>query len=99
LERRVRAAAWELSKQHADEVAGAADEDAKSVEALAQEAELRRRRLSRRLSRLKPAAKNALIRDLATILYGTDLNPETEWTQDNIEQVADRLDAALKLRG
>ena len=88
-----------ISKERADEVAGTADDDAKSVEALAQEAELRRRRLSRRLSRLKPAAKNALIRDLATILYGTDLDPQTEWTQDNVEQVADRLDVALKLRG
>ena len=88
-----------ISKERADEVAGTADDDAKSVEALAQEAELRRRRLSRRLSRLKPAAKNALIRDLATILYGTDLDPQTEWTQDNVEQVAYRLDVALKLRG
>lgn len=33
------------------------------------------------------------------VLYGTDLDPQTEWTQDNIEQVADLLDAALKLRG
>ena len=44
-------------------------------------------------------ANNALIRDLATILYGADLDLQTEWTQDNLEQVADRLDVALKLRG
>ena len=88
-----------ISKERAEELAGAAGADATSVEAQAQEAALRRRRLSRRISRLKPAAKNALIRDLAVILYGDDLDPQTEWTQENVEQVADRLDVALKLRG
>lgn len=88
-----------ISKERADEVAGVVKDDAQSAEARAREAALRHRRLSRRLSRLNPAAKNALIRDLATILYGEALDPQTEWTQDNIEQVADRLDATLKLRG
>lgn len=87
-----------VSKERADEVAGAVEDDAQSAEARAREAALRHRRLSRRLSRLNSAAKNALIRDLATILYGADLDPQTEWTQDNVEQVADRLDTVLKLR-
>jgi hypothetical protein len=87
-----------ISKERAEELAGAARADARSVEAQAHEAALRRRRLSRRVSRLNPTAKNALIRDLATILYGADLDPQTEWTQDNVEHVADRLDIVLKLR-
>jgi hypothetical protein len=87
-----------ISNERADEVAGAVEDDAQSVEARAREAALRRRRLSRRLSRLNPTTKNALIRDLATILYGDDLDPQTEWSQDNVEQVADRLDAALRIR-
>jgi hypothetical protein len=87
------------SNERADEVAGAGEDDAQSAEARAREAALRHRRLSRRLSCLNPAPKNALIRDLATILYGADLDPQTAWTQDNVEQVADRLDTVLKLRG
>ena len=87
-----------IPKERANEVAGVVDDDAQSAEARAQVAALRCRRLARRLSRLKPAAKNTLIRDLAIILYGDDLDPQAEWTQDNVEQVADRLDATLKLR-
>jgi hypothetical protein len=88
-----------VSKEQANEVANNADGEAPAPADLAHQAALRRRRLNRRISRLKSTAKNALLRALAATLYGNELDPETQWTQDNIEQVADLLDSALKIRG
>jgi hypothetical protein len=82
----------------------AAVTDEATEEALAEKrrtklAAARRRRLCRRIADLKGKDKNALLLLLAETLYGADLDPKAEWTQSTIEDVADRLDRWLQLRG
>lgn len=88
-----------VSKERAAEVADDAVEDAMAEETRTKLAAARRRRIIRRIARLKPRDKNALLMLLSETLYGVDLDPQTEWTQSTIEDVADRLDRWLQLRG
>jgi hypothetical protein len=87
-----------VSKERATEVADDAVENTMAEETRAKLAAARRRRIIRRIARLKPSDKNALLMLLSETLYGVNLDPHTEWTQSTIEHVADRLDCWLQLR-
>lgn len=87
-----------VPKADVEVVAGETKEDESAVEKAPPDDTNRRCRLDRHLAGLQSHEKDELLRVLAEVLCGPDLDPHTEWDQGTIEQIADQMDAWLRLR-